>query len=351
MTSVSTRFIVPQTLAALAQHINATLKGDPALELSGVATLKHATKHDVSFLTNPVYAPHLETTQAGAVILSPSLATDYKGAALIHENPHMAYAKIAALCLAPPQASGEIHPSATVASSASIADTAKIGPGVVIGERSHIGARTIIHANVVIGADVKVGDDCVIYPQVTLYDAVTLGSRVKIHASAVIGSDGFGFAFNQNHWITVPQLGSVHIHDDVDIGAHTTIDRGAIEDTVIHQGVKIDNHVQVAHNVVIGAHTVVAGTAAFSGSAQIGRFCVIGGGATFAGHITVCDGVQIAGMTTVTRSIDTPGTYASGTGMMPAAQWRRSVVHFRHFDDIVKRIKTLEQTLQQEKSK
>lgn len=348
MSNASTRFIVPQTLAALAQHINATLQGDPALKLSGVATLKHATTQDVSFLTNPNYVPYLDTTQAGAVILNPEMAKHYQGVALIHPNPHVAYAKIADLCVHRPNKVGYVHPSAVIASSATVASTAYIGAGVVIGEHAHIGEETYLHPQVVVGANVNIGDHCVIYPHVTLYPGVTVGSRVTIHASAVIGSDGFGFALNQDHWVAVPQLGSVVIHNDVDIGAHTTIDRGAIEDTIIHEGVKLDNHVQIAHNVVIGAHTVVAGTAAFSGSAHIGRFCVIGGGATFAGHITVCDGVQIAGMTTVTRSIDTPGTYASGTGMMPASQWRRSVVHFRHFDDIVKRIKSIEQTLQQE---
>lgn len=347
MVSISTRFTLPQTLETLARHTQATLRGDPLLELRGVATLKHATTQDISFLTNPLYASQLQSTEAGAVIVTPEAAIAYEGPALIHPNPHMVYARVAHLCIAAPKVQGDIHFSACIAKTAQVSPTANIGAGVVMGERSYIGERTVIHPNVVIGEDVVIGDDCEIYPQVTLYSAIQIGSRVKIHANAVVGSDGFGFAFNDNHWVTVPQLGSVQIHDDVDIGAHTTIDRGAIDDTIIEQGVKLDNHVQVAHNVIIGAHTVVAGTAAFSGSVKIGRYCVIGGGATFAGHITVCDRAQIAGMTTVTKSIDRPGTYASGTGMMPAQEWRKSVVHFRHLNDIVKRIKVLEHNLQE----
>ncbi len=343
-----TRFITPHTLGDLATMVaGVTLQGDPQYTVTGVATLSAATPTELSFLTNAAYRAQLRDTQAGAVILSPENAPDCRAHALITTNPHAVYAHIAALCV-PRHTSSET----VIAKSASIAPTAKIGKGVLIGENVVIGERVAIgdgcrlDTHVVVGADVVIGKSCHLYPSVVLYDGITLGDRVIIHAQAVIGRDGFGFAMDRGNWIKVPQLGSVNIGDDVEIGSQTTIDRGAIENTCIEKGVKIDNRVQIAHNVVIGAHTVIAGCAAFAGSAHIGQYCVIGGGATFAGHITVCDKVQIAGMTTVTRSITQPGVYASGTGMMPAGAWRRAVVHFRHLNDYVGRIKALEKSIE-----
>ncbi len=337
------KFKKPKTLAELAEIVEAEVKGDPKYIVDGVATLKAADSKSISFLTNSLYRKYLLHTKAGAVILSKDFLPDCPGNALLTENPHAAYAKIASLCLADQaRAAQRLAASSIIAESAEIADTAVIKDNVVIGENVKIGADTVIEAGTVIADNVVIGENCHIYPNVTLYHSVVLGNRVIVHASTVIGSDGFGFAHDNGSWINVPQLGRVRIADDVDIGAHTTIDRGAIEDTVIEQGVKIDNQVQIGHNVIIGAHTVIAGCAAFSGSCKIGRYCLIGGGATFAGHITVCDSAQIAGMTTVTRSIDNPGTYSSGTGMLPASQWRKSVVHFRKLDKLVKRVKTLE---------
>lgn len=341
---MSTRFVEPKTLGQLATMVDGRVHGDPSYRLTGVATLSAATSEHISFLANGAYRPALETTQAGAVILTPDDQASCHSHALVTTNPYAAYAKIASLCI--PQYKGnegEVSLTAVVHPTAQVHPNAILGDFVVVGPHAKIGAGTRIHAGTVIGESVHIGDNCLIYPHVTLYHEVTLGNRVTIHANTVIGSDGFGFAFDKNNWVKVPQLGSVRIADDVEIGSHTTIDRGAIDDTVIEQGVKIDNQVQIGHNVVIGAFTVIAGTAAFAGSAKIGRFCLIGGGATFAGHITVCDQVQIAGMTTVTRSITKPGTYSSGTGMMPAVQWRKSVVHFRNLDDIVKRIRKLEE--------
>lgn len=341
---MSTRFLEPKTLGQLALLVNGQAHGDPSCVLAGVATLMSATKEHISFLANGTYRPALETTQAGAVIISPEDKTICQTNALITDNPHAAYAKIAALCLpVRAHAEGEVALTASVHPTAQIHPTAYIGDFVVVGPHAHVGAGSHIQAGCVIGDSVHIGENCYLYPHVTLYHEVSLGDRVVIHANTVIGSDGFGFAFDKASWVKVPQLGSVRVAHDVEIGSHTTIDRGTIDDTVIEQGVKIDNQVQIAHNVVIGAYTVVAGTAAFAGSAKIGRYCLIGGGATFAGHITVCDQVQIAGMTTVTRSITKPGTYSSGTGMMPANQWRKSVVHFRNLDEIVKRIRKLEE--------
>jgi UDP-3-O-[3-hydroxymyristoyl] glucosamine N-acyltransferase len=342
-----TRFIVPHTLGDLAAiTAGVTLHGNPDHMVTGVATLSAAQKTDISFLTNAAYRAQLRDTQAGVVILAPDNLPDCKTNALVTANPHALYARIATLCVP-----SHARTDTVIAKSASIAPSAKIGQGVFIGENVVVGERSVINdgtrieAQVVIGQDVVIGKSCHLYPAVVLYDGVMLGDRVMIHAHTVIGSDGFGFAMEQGQWLKVPQLGSVEIADDVEIGAETTIDRGAIENTRIEKGVKIDNRVQIAHNVVIGAHTVIAGCAAFAGSAHIGKYCVIGGGATFAGHITVCDKVQIAGMTTVTRSISQPGVYASGTGMMPAGAWRRAVVHFRHLNDYVDRIKALEKTV------
>lgn len=341
---MSTRFVEPKTLGQLATLVGGRVQGDPSYHITGVATLWAATSDQISFLANGAYRPALEVTQAGAVILSADDQSFCNTHALITDNPYAAYAKIATLCLPRHHGNeGETALTAVIDPTAQVHPSAIIEDFVVIKSHAKIGAGTHIHAGCVVGESAHIGDNCLLYPHVTLYHGVLLGNRVTIHANTVIGSDGFGFAFDKNNWIKVPQLGTVRVADDVEIGSHTTIDRGAIDDTVIEQGVKIDNQVQIAHNVVIGAFTVVAGTAAFAGSAKIGRFCLIGGGATFAGHITVCDQVQIAGMTTVTRSISKPGTYSSGTGMMPAAQWRKSVVHFRNLDEIVKRIRKLEE--------
>lgn len=341
---MTTRFPEPKTLGQLAMLVGGHVQGDPSYTVTGVATLVAATKDQISFLTNGSYRPALETTQAGAVILSSEDQAACDTNAIVTDNPHAAYAKIANLCV-PQNAKldGEVAQTAVIHATAQVHPSAVIGDFVVIGAHAKIGAGTVIHSGCSIGDSVQIGENCLLYPHVTLYHEVILGNRIIVHANTVIGSDGFGFAFDKASWIKVPQLGSVRIGDDVEIGSHTTIDRGAIDDTVIEQGAKIDNQVQIAHNVVIGAYTVVAGTAAFAGSAKIGRYCLIGGGATFAGHITVCDQVQVAGMTTVTRSITKPGVYSSGTGMMPAAQWRKSVVHFRNLDEIVKRIRKLEE--------
>lgn len=340
---MSKRFVEPKTLGQLAILVEGEVKGDPSRHLTGVATLMAATQEQISFLANGAYRPALETTQAGAVIISPEDQALCNTPAIITSNPYAAYAKIATLCVPVRKSSeGEVALSAVVHPTASIHPSAIIGDFVVVGPHAKIGAGTQIHPGCVIGEAAEIGENCLLYPQVTLYHEVSLGDRVIVHGNTVIGSDGFGFAFDKTSWVKVPQLGSVRIGNDVEIGAHVTIDRGAIDDTIIEQGVKIDNQVQIAHNVIIGAYTVVAGTAAFAGSAKIGRYCLIGGGATFAGHITVCDKAQIAGMTTVTRSISKPGTYSSGTGMMPATEWRKSVVHFRNLDELVKRVRKLE---------
>lgn len=341
------RFIVKKTLGDLAAMVpGVTLQGDPAYVITGVSTLSGATSTDITFLTNAAYRAQLRGTKAGAVILSAENKDDCDTNALITNNPHAVYAIIAALCI-PTHSPDEtvIAPSAVLALNAKIGRGVSIGEGVVIGARAEIGDGCRIDAHVVVGDDVVMGSGCHLYPAVVLYHGVILGERVTIHAQTVVGSDGFGFAMAQGQWIKVPQLGSVTIGNDVEIGAQTTIDRGTVEDTQIETGVKIDNRVQIAHNVVIGAHSVIAGCAAFAGSARLGKYCVVGGGATFAGHITVCDKVQIAGMTTVTRSIDQPGVYASGTGMMPAGKWRRAVVHFRHLNEYVERIKALEKAV------
>jgi UDP-3-O-[3-hydroxymyristoyl] glucosamine N-acyltransferase len=338
-------FDKPKTLGELAEFVGAEVVGDPNYSVEGVATLRSANDKSISFLTNSLYRKFLLSTKAGAVVLSEEFVDDCPSNVLLTSNPHAAYAKIAMMCLGQ-----EVFPEIQIAESASIAKTAQVADTVVvkenvsIGEHSKIGAGTIIEAGVVVGDNVTLGENCHIHANVTLYHDITLGNRAVVHAGTVIGSDGFGFAHDNGKWIAVPQLGSVRIADDVDIGAHTTIDRGAIEDTIIHEGVKIDNQVQIGHNVEIGAHTVIAGCAAFAGSCKIGSYCLIGGGATFAGHITVCDQAQIAGMTTVTRSIETPGVYSSGTGMLPAKQWRKAVAHFRRLDKLAKRVKALEKS-------
>jgi UDP-3-O-[3-hydroxymyristoyl] glucosamine N-acyltransferase len=287
----------------------------------------------LSFLANPRYKKHLAVTQAAAVILNAEDASGCPVAALIAPNPYLAYARIATVLHPPPPAVPGIHPSAVVAEGATVAPSAAIGPfclieaGAVVGERAQLGAGCTLFA----GA--RVGDDTRLMPKVTLYADVVVGRRCLLHSGAVLGADGFGFAPDSGGWFKVPQVGGVRIGDDVEIGANTTIDRGAIEDTVVGDGVKLDNQIQVAHNVVIGAHTAIAACTGISGSTTIGQRCMVGGMVGFAGHLTIADDVIITGCSLVSASIREAGSYSSGMPTVPTRQWRRMVANLRRFGE------------------
>lgn len=334
------------TLAQLAETLDAELRGDADKVIDGLATLQSATSHQLSFLANAHYRKQLEQTQAGAVLLSVSDAADYSGDCLVVADPYLAYAKLSHYFDRTPKQTVGIHPTAVIADSALIDSTACIGPGVVVDEHAVIGAGVSLGAHCFIGARTTIAEGGRLLARVTLYHDVTVGARVVIQSGAVIGGEGFGFANHQGTWHKIAQIGGVTIGNDVEIGANTTIDRGALDDTLIGNGVKLDNQIQIAHNVQIGDNTAVAACVGISGSAKIGRNCMLAGGVGLVGHIDICDGVFITGMTMVTHSITEPGAYSSGTAMQPAADWKKNAVRFRQLDSMAKRIRTLEKHTQ-----
>jgi len=276
------------------------------------------------------------------VILSQRFVDACPVSVLVSEQPYVSFARASAMFVEARELERGVHPAATVEEGAEIDSTASIGAGAVIGARVKIGAGSVIGAGSFVGSGCRLGKDCQLHPNVTLYHGVTLGDRVSIHSGAVIGADGFGYAFDGKRSIKIHQLGGVEIGDDVEIGACTTIDRGTIENTVIEDGVKIDNLVQIAHNCHIGAHTVICGCTGLAGSVTLGRYCVLGGGCGVLGHVSLADRVQISGMTFVSKSITKAGVYSSGTGILPTRDWKRSIVRFQQLDSIARRLKELE---------
>jgi UDP-3-O-[3-hydroxymyristoyl] glucosamine N-acyltransferase len=287
----------------------------------------------VSFLANSKYRKSLKTTCAGAVVLSAADAESCPVAALIAPNPYLSYARIAELLHPESRAAPGVHPSAVVSAAAHLAASATVGALAVIEEDVEIGERALVGPGCVVQRGARVGADTRLVARVNLYPGVVLGERGVVHAGAVIGADGFGFAPDHGTWFKVPQVGSVRIGNDVEIGANTTIDRGAIGDTVVEDGAKLDNQIQVGHNVTIGAHTAIAACTGISGSTSIGRRCLIGGMVGFAGHLTIADDVMITGCSLVSASIREAGSYSSGMPTVPTRAWRRMVAHFRRFGE------------------
>ncbi|WP_312936387.1 UDP-3-O-(3-hydroxymyristoyl)glucosamine N-acyltransferase [Pseudomonas sp.] len=330
------------TLGQLAEALGATLKGSEALPITGLATLQEAGPEQLSFLANPQYRKYLETSRAGAVLLKAADAQAFSGNALIVPDPYLAYARISHLFDPKPKAVAGIHPSAVVAEDAEVDAAASVGPFAVIESGARIAAGVTIGAHCFIGARCVIGEDGWLAPRVTLYHDVTIGKRVVIQSGAVIGGEGFGFANEKGVWRKIAQIGGVTLGDDVEIGVNTAIDRGALSDTRIDEGAKLDNQIQIAHNVHVGAHTAMAACVGISGSTRIGKHCTIAGGVGMVGHIDVCDNVFVSGMTMVTRSITEPGGYSSGTAMQPLADWRKSAARIRQLDDMAKRVQQLE---------
>ena len=333
------------TLAHLAEQLGAQVQGDDSKLIHGLAALHGAGPTDLSFLANRQYRKQLASTQAGAVLLTQADAADYAGNVLVVDDPYLAYAQLSHRFDPKPSAPVGIHPTAVVAASASVDATASIGPGVVIEADAVIGAGVTLGAQCFIGARCQVGAGSWFAPRVTLYHDVRVGQRAVIQAGAVIGGEGFGFANAAGQWHKIAQIGGVLIGDDVEIGANTTVDRGALNDTLIGDGVKLDNQIQIAHNVQIADHPAIAACVGISGSTRIGRHCMIAGGVGMVGHIDICDNVFVSGMTMVTRSITEPGAYSSGTAMQTAADWKKSAARFRQLDTLAKRVTQLEKQL------
>ena len=329
------------TLREIVARLGGEAVGEVGAPLTGVATLDSAGPGDIAFLANPKYRGRLASTRAGAVILGPGDRDAAAMPRIVSDNPYAYYARAVALFHPQPAVRPGIHPFAQVDGSATIDAAAEIGAFVVIGAGASVGAGAAIGSHCVLGDGVAVGAGTRLHPRVTIYPGCRLGARCIVHSGVVIGADGFGMARDAGAWVKIPQVGGVRIGDDVEIGANTTIDRGALDDTVIEDGVKLDNLIQVAHNCVIGAHTVIAGCTGISGSVTIGRHCMIGGGVGFVGHIGICDHVTISGMSLITKSITQPGTYTSAIPFMPHAEWLRNAVHLRHLDAIAAQVRKL----------
>lgn len=333
-------------LQQLSEALQLEFRGDPNLEISGVATPRSAVAGDLCFIQRRKYLRDIAASACSVVLLPAELADEVDDrATLISEDPQLSFVRaIEALKLDLKRGPQGIHPAAQISASASIGEDVGIDALVVIGERAVIGRGSRIGAGCVIGEDVRIGERCRLHPRVTLEHDVVLGDRCILHSGAVIGADGFGLVDDGGHWVKVPQLGSVSIGDDVEIGANTTIDRGAIDDTVIEQGCKLDNQIQVAHNVRIGACTAIAACVGIAGSAEIGRYCKISGAAVILGHLRIVDGVTVTAMSLVTRDIREAGVYSSGTPLMENSLWHRSNARYKMLEALAQRIAALEKS-------
>ncbi|WP_298440480.1 UDP-3-O-(3-hydroxymyristoyl)glucosamine N-acyltransferase [uncultured Ferrimonas sp.] len=336
------------TLAQLASALGARLQGNGDTLIEGVATLEQAQSGQIAFLANPKYRAQLQSTQASAVLLSEADADTFGGNALVMKDPYVGFARVAQMLDTTPAAATQIHPSAVIDASAQLADGVAVGANAVIEAGAVIGANVQIGAGSVIGLNSRIGAETKLWANVTLYHNVVVGAQCIIHSGCVIGSDGFGYANEKGLWIKIPQTGRVVIHDHVEIGANTCIDRGAIDDTVIEEGCIIDNLVQIAHNDIIGAHSAIAGATVIAGSTRLGRHCIVGGNSAIAGHLEIAPGTHINGMTGVTGSIKQPGLYGSLPPLQEAKTWRKNSVRMRQLDDMYRRIRALEKQLAQD---
>lgn len=338
-------------LGDLVERFGGQLVGDPDLEVQAIAPLDTAGASHISFLSNSKLRALAAQSQAAALILSPlddpTVAATYEGARIVTTNPYAYFARAAQYFVSLTEIAPVpgIHPSAVVAPGATVDPTAHIGPHVTIGDGAVIGAHVVIDAGCFVGVDAAIGEHTHLFANVTFHGRCHIGKRGILHSGAVIGTDGFGFAVEAGVYIKIPQTGRVLIGDDVDIGANTTIDRGALEDTVIEDGVKLDNQIQIGHNCHIGAHTAMAGCVGVAGSAKIGSRCTFGGAAMVLGHLEIADNVHISSGSMVSRSVLEPGQYTGFYPLAKNAEWERSAAIVRNLDSMRAKIRTLEKTL------
>jgi len=335
------------TLAEIASRLGGRVAGDPQVTVRQVAALEHAAEGQISFYASSRYRKHLEATRASAVIIGEANEALTAKPRIVCKNPYAYFARTSQLFNPPAHCVAGIDPNARVVHGASIAASARLEAGAVVDEGAKVGERAWIGAGSYVGPGASIGADSRLHPSVVVYAHCRIGARAIVHSGVVIGADGFGFAPDAGQWVKIPQVGRVLVGDDVEIGANTTIDRGAMSDTVIGDGVKIDNQVQIGHGVRIGANTVIAGCAGIAGSATVGRNCIIAGAAMLQESITVCDGTTISTGTLVTHSIHKPGVF---TGFFPVDDhegWRRNAPHIRHLAELARRVRALEKLLEQ----
>ncbi|KFX00210.1 UDP-3-O-(3-hydroxymyristoyl)glucosamine N-acyltransferase [Pectobacterium actinidiae] len=329
-------------LDALAQQLDAQLHGDGDIVITGVASMHSAKTGQITFLSDSRYREQLAGTQASVVVLTEADLPYCQVAALVVKNPYLTYARMAQLLDTTPQPATDIAPSAVIAPDATLGQNVSVGANAVIESGALLGDGVVIGPGCFIGKDARIGAGTRLWANVTIYHRVELGEHCLIQSGTVIGSDGFGYANDRGNWVKIPQLGTVRIGDRVEIGASTTIDRGALDDTVIGNGVIIDNQCQIAHNVVIGDNTAVAGGVIMAGSLKIGRYCMIGGASVINGHMEICDKVTVTGMGMVMRPITEPGVYSSGIPLQPNKVWRKTAALVMNIDEISKRLKAVE---------
>ncbi|ACX89088.1 UDP-3-O-(3-hydroxymyristoyl)glucosamine N-acyltransferase [Pectobacterium parmentieri] len=329
-------------LDALAQQLDAQLHGDGDIVITGVASMHSAKTGQITFLSDSRYREQLAETQASVVVLTEADLPYCQVAALVVKNPYLTYARMAQLLDTTPQPATDIAPSAVIAPDATLGQQVSVGANAVIESGAQLGDGVVIGPGCFVGKNARIGAGTRLWANVTIYHRVELGEQCLIQSGTVIGSDGFGYANDRGNWVKIPQLGTVRIGDRVEIGASTTIDRGALDDTVIGNGVIIDNQCQIAHNVVIGDNTAVAGGVIMAGSLKIGRYCMIGGASVINGHMEICDKVTVTGMGMVMRPITEPGVYSSGIPLQPNKVWRKTAALVMNIDEISKRLKAVE---------
>ena len=335
-------------LADLAQQLDAQLHGDGETAITGVASMHSAHSEQITFLSNSRYREQLASCNAGAVVLTEADLPFCPTAALVVKNPYLTYARMAQLLDTTPAPAQDIAASAVISDSVSLGKNVSVGANAVIESGVVLGDNVIIGAGCFIGKDAKIGAGTRLWANVSIYHRVEIGEQCLIQSGTVIGADGFGYANDRGNWIKIPQLGTVIIGDRVEIGACTTIDRGALDDTIISNGVIIDNQCQIAHNVVIGDNTAVAGGVIMAGSLKIGRYCQIGGASVINGHMEICDQAVVTGMGMVMRPITEPGVYSSGIPLQPNKVWRKTAALVMNIDEMNKRLKAVERKIEKD---
>ncbi len=332
-------------LAEIVHRFGGELRGEADVRITQVATLEAAGPGQISFFANSRYRNQLEQTRADAVILAAEAADLTQRSRIVCQDPYAYFARVSALLNPPAPVVPGIHALAAIHPAARVPASASIGPFVSIGAGAEVGEGTVVGAGCALGDNVRVGRDCRLYANVSVYHDCVIGDRVMLHSGVVIGADGFGLAWEGGMWHKIPQIGRVLLGDDVEVGANTTIDRGALADTVIEEGVKLDNQIQIGHNCRIGAHTAIAGCVGIAGSTRVGRYCRIGGSAMIGGHLEIADNVEISAATGVPKSILKAGTYTSLFPISQHRDWLRNASHIRHLDSLARRLRDLEARL------
>jgi len=337
---------MPYTVHELAHKIEGEVIGSAEVKLTHVADLEDANVGGLSFIASNQYLDKLKKTKASAVIVSQEFAAECPTVAIVSPNPYLSFARAAKYLHPSEKFVAHVHPTAIVHKDCDIGENVFIGPNVVISQKCSISANCYIGAGSIITAPIEMGEGTILVARVTMVGPTLMGERCIIHPGVVLGSDGFGLVDDHGVWEKIPHLGRVVLGDDVEVGVNTAIDRGALKDTVIGNGVKLDNQIQIAHNVIIGDHTAIAGCAGIAGSTEIGKHCQIGAASGIKGHIKLADGVRISGMSAVRQSISEPGLYSSGTALQDVKSWLRNATRFKSIDKLYKQVNELTKKLE-----